>query len=197
MHIQVADKREGHLIDTALTLFAERGFSAVTTTEIIKKAKISKQSFYHYFNNKQQLLASILEYIWQKMADQMIDLAENEQLDPLEKVDMFIENTIDIFNKSPKLALVFFNEHNPVLRGANDSLNAHYINYLKAFASIFNAGVQGNYINGQIDGGAFLLFVFGGLMNTLNEWAMQPERFPIDKLRTSLKHQIKHGILKW
>ncbi len=197
MHIPVADNRERHLIDSAISLFAQKGFNAVTTTEIIKMSGVSKQTFYHYFNNKQQLLDSILEYLWQKMADQMIDLAENKTLDPLEKIDVLIDNTIALFSKSPQLALVFFNEHNPVLRGANDSLNAHYINYLKAFSSIFNAGVKGKYIDGQIDGRAFLLFIFGGLMNTLNEWALQPDHFPIDKLQDSLKHQIKHGILKW
>jgi len=197
MTMPIADDRERHLIDSATRLFAEKGFYNVTTSEIIKKAGMSKPTFYHYFNNKQQLLSSILEYLWQEMADQMIELSENKQLDPLEKIDELIDNTINLFCRSPKRALVFFNEHNPVLRGADDSLNAHYVNYLKAFSTIFNAGIKGNYINGQIDGRGFLLFIFGGLMNTLNEWAVQPHNFDLEKLRESLKHQVKHGILKW
>lgn len=191
------DKMEKKILETAVNLFAEKGYHDATLVEIIKKAKINKGVLYHYFSGKKQILACILEQVWQKMADQMMDLAENKELDALEKIDSIIDSTIDIFAKNPRMALVFFNEHNPLIRGRNDSLNAHYVHFLKAFAHIFKTGVQENFISEQIDGRVFLFFILGGLRNLINEWAFHPKVFDLDKIRENVKSQIKHGILKW
>ena len=197
MHTPVTDEYEQAIKNAAIDLFAQNGFNETTVIDISKRAGIAKKKIYHYFNNKKQILSSLLEYIWEQLADEMIDLAEDKTLDPLEKIDKMIDQTIDVFASKPKLALVFFNEHNPVLRGANDSLNAHYINYLKAFAKIFASGIKNDYIQQSIDGRVFLFFVHGGLRNLINEWAMHKDVFPLEKIRESIKYQIKHGILKW
>lgn len=197
MYNPSSDPKEALIQDAAIALFAEKGFNETTMSAIASQAGVSKKSVYLYFNNKQHILSSLLEYIWQKLADDMIALSENAANDPLEKIDMMIDQTIDIFSERPKLALVFFNEHNPVLRGSNDSINAHYINYLKAFAHIFDYGVQQGYINQHIDGRVFLFFIHGGLRNLINEWAMHNKVIPLEKVRESIKFQIKHGILKW
>ncbi len=197
MHNPTPDKIEKKIIETSIHLFAEKGYQDAKLVDIMKKAKITKGVLYHYFSSKQQILGTILEQIWQKMADQMMDLSENTALDPLEKIDAMIDNTIDIFSKNPRLALVFFNEHNPLIRGRNDSLNAHYLHYLKAFGQIFTAGLRKNFISEQVDGRVFLFYVLGGLRNLINEWAFHPKIFDLNKIRDNVKAQIKHGILKW
>lgn len=191
------DKQEEIIQNAAIALFAIKGFSESTIIDIAHKAAVSKKSIYHHFSNKKQILVSLLERIWQRLADEMIDLAKNTEFDPLEKIDIMIDRTIDVFADNPQLTLVFFNEHNPVIRGNYDSLNAHYVHYLKAFAHIFEHGIQKDYINPHIDGRVFLFFVHGGLRSLLNEWAMHPDLFPLEKIRESIKYQIKHGILKW
>ncbi|KAA3613176.1 MAG: TetR/AcrR family transcriptional regulator [Calditrichaeota bacterium] len=193
----VIDSEELAIKNAAIFLFAKKGFNETTIVDISKHAGVEKKSVYHYFVNKKQILTSLLEYIWEQLADEMISLSEENSLDPLEKIDKLIDQTIDIFVGKPKLAMVFFNEYNPVIRGSNDLLNAHYINYLKAFAKIFDTGVKKDYIHQNIDGRVFLFFIHGGLRNLINEWAMHSKIFPLEKIRESIKYQIKHGILKW
>lgn len=197
MHHPQADKTEKKIQKAAITIFAAKGFNNTTLVDISRKAGVTKKSIYHYFTNKNQILSSLLEQVWQILADQMIELAENKELDPLEKIDKMIDQTIDIFTGKPKLAIVFFNEHNPVIRGNDDSLNAHYLNYLKAFAAIFNSGLREKYVHEHIDGKIFLFFVNGGLRSLINEWATHPKLFSLDEIREGIKYQIKHGILKW
>jgi AcrR family transcriptional regulator len=103
------DKIETKILETAIDLFAKKGYQDATLVEIMKEAKITKGVLYHYFSSKKQILATVLEEIWQQMADQMMDLAESNKLDPLEKIDSMIDNTINIFSKNPRMALVFFN----------------------------------------------------------------------------------------
>lgn len=191
------DKKELKIFKAAIDVFAKKGYTDATISEIAKKARVTTKDIKHHFHTKKHLLTSLLEKIWQKLADEMIDLAENEELDALEKIDKMIEETIDIFSEDPKLASVFFNEYNPILSGKNDSLNAHYVHYLKAFAEIFNAGLHQQFINPVIDGRVFLFFVHGGLRNVIQEWAMHPKLFNLDKIKENIKYQIKHGIIKW
>ena len=191
------DSEELKIFKAAIDLFARKGYADATVSQIAKKAGVSNKTVYHHFLSKKALLSSLLEKIWQKLADEMIDLAENEELDPLEKIDKMVEDTIDIFAEDPKLASVFFNEYNPVLSGKNDSLNAHFVHYLKAFAEIFNKGLQQQFINPVIDGRVFLFFIHGGLRNVIQEWAMHPKIFDLRKIKENIRYQIKHGIIRW
>jgi len=191
------DHEELNIFNAAVDVFAKKGYTDAKVSEIAKKAGVKTKDVYHHFHSKKYLLSSLLEKIWEKLADEMMDLAENQKMDPLEKIDKMIEDTIDIFSEDAKLASVFFNEYNPVLSGKNDSLNAHYVHYLKAFAEIFNKGLHQQFINTYIDGRVFLFFVHGGLRNVIQEWAMHPKIFKLDKIKENIKYQIKHGIIKW
>lgn len=48
------------LLQTALSLFARRGYSSVGVQEIVSAAGLSKPTLYHYFGHKQGLLSAIL-----------------------------------------------------------------------------------------------------------------------------------------
>lgn len=55
----MSDTRD-KLLDTALMLFAQRGYEAIGVQEIVEKAGVTKPTLYHYFGNKQGLLAAAL-----------------------------------------------------------------------------------------------------------------------------------------
>lgn len=49
------------ILEVALVLFASHGYEATGVQEICNQAEVTKPTLYHYFNNKQGLLESILE----------------------------------------------------------------------------------------------------------------------------------------
>jgi len=49
-----------NIIQTALTLFANKGYESTGVQEIVDTAGISKPTLYHYFGNKRGLLEAIL-----------------------------------------------------------------------------------------------------------------------------------------
>lgn len=56
------EQRRLHIIDAALTCFAERGYEGATTASICRRARIGSGTFFHYFPTKAAVLVAILEY---------------------------------------------------------------------------------------------------------------------------------------
>ena len=73
------DQEEIVILKAAIETFAHKGYDASTINEIAKKAGVSNNMVYHHFHTKKYLLNSLLEKMWQKLADQIMDLAENNR----------------------------------------------------------------------------------------------------------------------
>lgn len=54
-------KRREHLIDTAIALFAERGYHATGIDMILKTAGVSKKTLYRHFRSKDELILAALK----------------------------------------------------------------------------------------------------------------------------------------
>jgi AcrR family transcriptional regulator len=58
---RLAAARREQILETALKLFAERGFDATSTRQIAKEVGIAEGLIFHYFPTKASLLTAILE----------------------------------------------------------------------------------------------------------------------------------------
>lgn len=62
-------KTRAALIDTALTLFTERGFDQVTLDELCEAVEVSKRTFFRHFASKEQVASAPLEALWDSLRD--------------------------------------------------------------------------------------------------------------------------------
>lgn len=58
---QHAEERRIQLIDTALRVFAEKGWDATSIPDLAQAAGIAQGLMYHYFRNKEELLLAVVE----------------------------------------------------------------------------------------------------------------------------------------
>jgi AcrR family transcriptional regulator len=56
-----AQERRNQLIDTALTLFAEKGFERTTIKDLSETAGVAQGLIYHYFESKEELLFAAVD----------------------------------------------------------------------------------------------------------------------------------------
>src|SRR2546428_13516039 len=56
----VEDRRE-QIIDAAMRVFSQKGFSRATNKDIAREAGITPGLIYHYFENKEALLKAMIE----------------------------------------------------------------------------------------------------------------------------------------
>lgn len=75
-----------HLVDAARELFLEKGYEAVSVTEILQKSGVNSGSLYYYFKSKEELLLAVLDWYLANLHPEVIDPARQQTNDPIEQV---------------------------------------------------------------------------------------------------------------
>ena len=112
------EKRE-RIINVATKEFALKGFENANINDIAKKAQISVGSLYKYFDNKQDLFLTIVNYNIATMDNLLTALSQSDE-DILLKVEQILR-TIQRYSKENELIIKFYNvmtnESNPRFAG--------------------------------------------------------------------------------
>jgi AcrR family transcriptional regulator len=75
----------GRLIATARRLFAEKGFAATSTEEILSEAEVSRGALYHHFSTKTDLFQAAFEAVEDELTAKILEVATaGGQTDPIE-----------------------------------------------------------------------------------------------------------------
>jgi len=59
--VQQGEATRAVLIETAQRLFAEHGYAATSTTDIVTAAEVTRGALYHHFADKEDLFRAVLE----------------------------------------------------------------------------------------------------------------------------------------
>lgn len=88
--VKAPDERKQELLDTAMRLFVEKGFSATSMRDIAAAADVTPGLAYHYFESKQKLFDEALEDYAQNCAAAGIEVLDDVQLTFREKIDRLL-----------------------------------------------------------------------------------------------------------
>lgn len=79
------------LLDAALALLREKGFSAMTVDELCARAGVTKGAFFHHFKSKEELGVAAAEH-WSAVTGALFERAPyHDPEDPLDRVLAYIE----------------------------------------------------------------------------------------------------------
>jgi AcrR family transcriptional regulator len=76
-----SEATRGELVRVARELFADRGYAAVPTEEIVQRAGVTRGALYHHFKDKRALFRAVVEQLEQETAERVASAAL-EQADP-------------------------------------------------------------------------------------------------------------------
>ena len=98
---QMKAESRSAIIAAALELFAKKGFSATTTEQIAKKAKVSKGLIFAHFPTKQDLLLAIIN----EEFDRLLPAAHenNTGRSPKERFIVLVDSWMDLLKNKPLL----------------------------------------------------------------------------------------------
>ena len=86
----------GRLISTARRLFAEKGFAATSTEEILGEAAVSRGALYHHFASKTDLFRAAFEAVEDDLTAQILAAAAGSgETDPLRILGLGFDAFLD------------------------------------------------------------------------------------------------------
>jgi len=100
------DTRE-KLVRTAERLILRDGYSAMRVDDVIAKAGLSKGSFYHFFDSKEDLALAALERYYANRVKQLAEGSYATETDPLRRATRFLDHASDIVEDLWKAGCLF------------------------------------------------------------------------------------------
>lgn len=100
-----------HLCDVAVNVFAEKGYSGTTTTEITKKAGVARSLIHYYFGNKEELWKASIK----RLANEFIQEFESSKkihkdLDGTQMIKVVVRQLVHFYSKYPAFPKILAQE---------------------------------------------------------------------------------------
>src|ERR1700681_2742346 len=125
------------LLDTAETLFSQKGFDGTSVRDIAEAAGINTAMISYYFGSKEKLMEEIFERKNLNIKEKVDHLLKDDSLDPLEKMYSLVDMYIDGILTRKKFHRILLCEQiinqNPYIIQMVDKMksrNSEYINNL-------------------------------------------------------------------
>lgn len=91
----LSNEKKERIIHAALTEFSERSFSEASITNIVKNANISRGSFYQYFGNKEKIYEYLIDYLYNKHREDLVNILKKNSGDLYTSLMEFYDQYID------------------------------------------------------------------------------------------------------
>ncbi len=133
--------KHSKIIVAATKVFAKKGFFNARISDIAKEAKVADGTIYLYFNNKFDILISVLEEEIGKIIEQ-IEKAIEHETDPEKMLTIFIEKHLLAMKQNKNLAEVIHIELRQSDRLIKEYRNTSFKQYIDVISRIIETGQE-------------------------------------------------------
>ena len=181
------------LLQTAITLFAKKGFANTSIREIGKRAEISTSIIYHYFKNKEEILFEIIEKSSGELIKELVRI-QREFSNPIDCLrEMLMTHMLHFSMKRKKEAQIVANDNHLLwgkhLKICRQNQRQIYGLYLKKLNALSKTGMMKDLDPTVV---AFSIF---GMINSFFMWYREGGRLQEKEVAKNILAIINHGIL--
>lgn len=176
---KMRSKTREAILSTSLELFAKHGYSATTTEEIAKRARISKGLIFTHFAKKQDILFAILDEQIEQILPGFFN--EHDRRPAKERFNSLVDSWVDVIKTRPllvrlSLQLNLDDEYRKLMKRRGKQYFEMTVKQLSKLIRQLGSDKP------ELD--CFLLmFTFDGIVAN---YTVAPELFPIDAIKNHL-----------
>lgn len=157
--------REKIIIDAALKVFSQKGFSDTRMADIAKEANMSYGLIYHYFENKEKLFDAIVEDWWTGYYNELERL-KTSTMPITEKFSQIVRYILNVYNSKPSQISIYVKE---VSRGfayhADEKGKEKFTKLFTLCQELVQEGQKKGVLRNDIQAN-YLAYVFLGAIDT-------------------------------
>ena len=179
--LELSDK-EKRILEAAISIFNEKGFSATTTNEIAKQAGVAEGTIFRYFKTKKDILSSLIVHMINLMSHKVV-LASIEKI-LTNSSNMTIEDVLrNVISDRLNLVSKFLPLFKVVMSEAlfhEDIREALYNNILlkanEIFKPFYKRMVESGQIRNDIDYSIIVRSVIGNIVMFILPKMLYPDK---------------------
>ncbi len=185
--------RKDQIIETAVKLFYDRCFDAISINDIASTVGITKAGIYHFIKNKEYLLYQIINYGLDLLESEVMRPAKSIE-DPEERIKFIFANHIRIITGEHKEYQVAIHERNtlsPEYQNKIIQRKRKYLDFITDTLTELKEKKQTQDID--VTSSAFALL---GMINWFYQWYKADGRISEEKLIDDMVNLFFNGFLK-
>lgn len=178
------------LLETALSLFCEKGYHSTSIDDIVRQAQVSKGLLYHYFKSKEEVLAALVEI---RINDVLAVMnAATTKPTPAAQIQHIAEGALEDVWRQPDVFRFYLNLFTqPKL----DPMVAKYSQRLMdEQAKQFNVQTEMFEKLGVRNPRQRSLYFSSTLQGIMLMFSTYPKNFPLDQVKTQVIAEFCKGV---
>lgn len=187
-------QRQNEIIEASIDLIFRKGIQGLTIKNLSKEIGISEPAIYRHYENKIDILNSILNFFHDNVRE-ILQSEAHTTGNSISKLSNIFHLFIDRFSNEPQLLAVIFSEE--LFR--NESTLSNRVasimqQNIQMITSIVQTGQQNGEINNHFDAFYLSLIIMGALRLLAKQWRMSNYVFDLRKEGSALFETIKNLI---
>lgn len=173
---EIREHKRRQIMDSAIELFAEKGFDSTSINMIAQRASISKGLIYNYFDSKEELIKEIVHDGFEKFFVEF-DINKDGILTDEEFI-YFIDKTFDIIQTNLQFWKLYFMvvSQPAVMKLVEEKLMEVIVPFLQIMTEFYrNKGLPNPEVHSRL---------FGAMLDGVSlNFMMDPENFPVEETK--------------
>ncbi len=173
------EERQTQIIDEAIKIIHEQGYSSLAIRELAKRVGISEPAIYRHFTNKEEIIAGILDRVLNM--NNMLRPNLSTLSSPREKIRRFILFHFEFLSKNREITSVIFSENifesKSVLKAKLHTILTSRRQMLKTLLE--EARLAGDVVDADEDDLAVL--ILGNIRLIIMQWRLADFNFDLKK----------------
>jgi TetR/AcrR family fatty acid metabolism transcriptional regulator len=198
----VKDDRRKQILRAAVKVFAEKGYHGCRISDVAEEAGVAYGLVYHYYGNKDGLLASVFDANWAFFA-KAVDEIVGADAGMTEKLGQIIELAFSAFEMAPLEVKVLVLEFGRNSRLGEALEKPQVARVFKSIAKIFEDGKKSGELQDGIDPGAMSILFIGALETAFVSFVLTHNgakskvatTITLENMKASLTSLLRHGAV--
>lgn len=187
-----SEVRRERILESALDVFARRGYRDAAMDEIASESETSKGGLYFHFPNKQTIFVALLD----RMAALLMTRAETAiaaETDPVRRIDVALDVVLSTFASHRRLSRLFLIDAVGAGRELNDKMLDVHREFAAMIARHLDEAVRQGAIpplNTQIAAKAW----FGAINEVVLTWVLDEDGQPVEEALPTLRALLRRSV---
>lgn len=179
--VEAEVNKPDRILSAAEKVFAEKGFTKATVSEIVSLAQVAEGTVYEYFENKEDLLLSIPVKRFQQYLDK---LPETFQIkNPKRKLRRFIKYHFSLFLTERDFLKVFLLQIQLSKRFYGSKAFESFQRYFRVIEEIIEEGKHKGIFRSDVNSRIFRNMFLGTFSHLALRWVILGENSEMDKMQ--------------